>query len=372
MCGVVAGTDGLDAIEEQTIAAIEAEHLMRAPPAGSDIPTSMLGSTAHGRSLLVTGREKGAATAAGQDELKRVLAEVKEQLAVVPQLAANAAAARSSRVRSPTPVPAPIVNPSSDSTAPAATGTPGDGGIDGGHADGTMDEVAYGVDHAVVEGMRGDALAREMLLNEQLTKAQREAEKAKFELSTLENELKQVKASYVEKLEVPYLRLPDRMNPTSADVIANLNEHLIEVLHELSSKEQSIVALETALVDARRQYAVVAQKQSLWYREHTDVTDVLKVERDEAKAQIRSLEDALALAKVYETEFETWRNNQQDRDLREVSRKSVVLKVNQVALTRRYTILAEEKEHLEKEVKKYRGDVASMQRAVQSRFAYVF
>ena len=108
-----------------------------------------------------------------------------------------------------------------------------------------------------------------------------------------------MKASYVEKLEVPYLRLPDRMNPTSADVIANLNEHLIEVLHELSGKEQAIVTLETSLVDARRQYAVVAQKQSLWYKEHADVTDELRAERDEAKTQIRELKDALTLAKVY-------------------------------------------------------------------------
>lgn len=349
---LMAGADGLDAIEEETIANIEAEHLTRAQPsmAGPDLAPLM-----PARPSLVAGH-KGA-TAAGQDELKRVLAEVKEQLAVVPQLAATAAA-NAPRARSATPG---MVNPSSDSTAPAVGG--------GGNAgDG---DVAYGVDQAVVEKMRGDALAREMMLNEQLTKVQREAEKAKFDLSTLENELKQVKASYVEKLEVPYLRLPDRMNPTSADVIANLNEHLIEVLHELSGKEQSIVTLETALVDARRQFAVVAQKQSLWYKEHADVTDELRAERDEAKTQIKGLKDALALAKVYENEFETWRNNHQDMDLREVARKSVVLKVNQVALARRYTILGEEKEHLEKEVNKYRSDVASMQRAVQGRFAYL-
>jgi hypothetical protein len=88
-----------------------------------------------------------------------------------------------------------------------------------------------------------------------------------------------VKKSYAEKLEVPYLRLPERMAPTSADVIATLNEHLIEVLEELETKETEAKALERGLGDAKREMAVIAQKQALWYREHKDVSENAKKAR---------------------------------------------------------------------------------------------
>jgi centrosomal protein CEP290 len=345
---MLAGTDGLNPIEEEAIAAMEAEHLaLTHKPVAGELPTMVNKQNAPAR------QSYQAHVQAVPDELKRMLDEVKVQLA------ANAAS--SSAFTNDTT--------SQRNVQVGAEGEAATGIAEGTHMGGANATLARTTGE--VDRLRADAAQRELILNEQLALARSEAERKGFDLSTLQNELAQVKASYVEKLEVPYLRLPDRMNPTSADVIANLNEHLIEVLHELTQKDGSIKMLEAVLVDSRRSYAVLAQKQSLWYIEHKETTDELKAAKEAADEQVQKLVGELAQAKVYETEFAAWRENHPDTDVREISRKNVVLKVNQAALTRRYTILTDEKDQLVKDVSKKTSDVAAMNRAVQQRFAYL-
>ncbi len=47
--------------------------------------------------------------------------------------------------------------------------------------------------------------------------------------------------------EVQAIPLPEGLHATSSDVIANLNEHLIQTLHQLDAKDKKLAELATEL-----------------------------------------------------------------------------------------------------------------------------
>ncbi len=55
--------------------------------------------------------------------------------------------------------------------------------------------------------------------------------------------------------------LPAGMPPTSNDIIAGLNEHLIRVLSELRAKERVVVESQGALERVQRKLAVIIHQQ---------------------------------------------------------------------------------------------------------------
>ena len=57
------------------------------------------------------------------------------------------------------------------------------------------------------------------------------------------------------------LVLPEGIPPTSSDVIARLNEHLLNVLNQLHSKEAELGRAQEALEKFQRKFAVIIHQQ---------------------------------------------------------------------------------------------------------------
>lgn len=93
------------------------------------------------------------------------------------------------------------------------------------------------------------------------------------------------------------IALPEGMAPTSSDVIASLNEHLVQVLQvcilymsfcwrntapiiilffqELSLKEKLLLEMEESLEVYKRKFAVARHKQGLIYKDYVEKKKVV-------------------------------------------------------------------------------------------------
>ena len=78
-------------------------------------------------------------------------------------------------------------------------------------------------------------------------------------------ELRKVRAGF------QALVLPEGIPPTSSDVIARLNEHLLNVLNQLHDKEAELERAQDALEKSQRKFAVIIHQQVssrycvMWY-----------------------------------------------------------------------------------------------------------
>ena len=183
--------------------------------------------------------------------------------------------------------------------------------------------------------------------------------------------------AYKAKLDLPYYHLPEGMAATSTDIIANLNEHLLEVLQELSQHKTTVGKMEHALETSKREYAVLSHKQGLLYTQYTKETEGFAESKKTTNDKIQQLKIEIAQGTTYKEEFNAWQKALQlspdelQMKVGDVARKSVVLKINQETLARRYTMLLNEKEHLVKDNEKLTQDVFQMERAVQERTGYL-
>lgn len=96
------------------------------------------------------------------------------------------------------------------------------------------------------------------------------------------------------------MKLPGNMQATSTDIIGNLSEHLVEVLHELETKEAAVAQLETALGELKRETSVAVHQQGLLYNTHLATREGLDATIKRQKDKIESLSGELETVRWWE------------------------------------------------------------------------
>ncbi|XP_059169831.1 centrosomal protein of 290 kDa-like [Physella acuta] len=173
------------------------------------------------------------------------------------------------------------------------------------------------------------------------------------------------------------MKLPQGMEPSSADVIAQLNEHLIITLQELSQREELLKKVEAALQNYKRKYAVIRHQQGLLYKEHLEKKKVWEEDVEKHSKKLKELqgqrEEDMVKIQEFDRLVETLATDDVEvrRRLSEMTRRITVLRVNEKALTRRYTTMEEIEASLRREVNRQRNEMGQMEAAVSERIGYL-
>ncbi|MBN3288056.1 CE290 protein, partial [Polyodon spathula] len=225
---------------------------------------------------------------------------------------------------------------------------------------------------------RNDELRKEMKeARKEAASAANQLEKANEKVARMENEIQMLHQSGGSGVVFKILNLPDKMAPSSAEVINSLNEYTVELLQELHNKEESMMKLEEALEEYKRKFAVIRHQQGLLYKEYQSERELWQKDTE----KIQELQDKLGEQKEQDAakiqEYNHWLDVlQKDPDeikkqLAEAARKMTVLRVNEKSLTRHYTTLMEMEQHLRKENNKLKNEMIAMEAAVAERVGYL-
>ncbi|XP_058842275.1 centrosomal protein of 290 kDa isoform X7 [Acipenser ruthenus] len=225
---------------------------------------------------------------------------------------------------------------------------------------------------------RNDELRKGMKeARKEAASAANQLEKANEKADRMENEIQMLRQSGGSSIVFKILNLPDKMAPSSAEVINSLNEYTVELLQELHNKEESMMKLEEALEEYKRKFAVIRHQQGLLYKEYQSERELWQKDTE----KIQELQDKLGEQKEQDAakiqEYNRWLDVlQKDPDeikkqLAEAARKMTVLRVNEKSLTRHYTTLLEMEQHLRKENNKLKNEMIAMEAAVAERVGYL-
>ncbi|KAK1803971.1 hypothetical protein P4O66_003906 [Electrophorus voltai] len=193
----------------------------------------------------------------------------------------------------------------------------------------------------------------------------------------LEGEVEAAKLSAGTAILPKTLPLPEEMAPPSVQIVNSLNEYMIHLLQEMKNKEESVKQLDVALEEYKRKFAILRHQQGLLYKEYQSEKESWEKERDLFAEMKAKMEEQKDLDAVKITEHNRWLEAmQQDpaeirRQVSEAARKMTVLRVNEKTLSRRYTTLMEQEQHLRKENNRLKGDFTQMEVAVTERVGYL-
>ncbi|XP_046705257.1 centrosomal protein of 290 kDa isoform X3 [Silurus meridionalis] len=246
------------------------------------------------------------------------------------------------------------------------------------HSEGKGDVIAH------LRAQLDQLTGRNEELRQQMKAAREEAAntltqlmKANEKVSRLASEVEAVSQSAGTAVAPKPLFLPEEMPPTSVQLINSLNEYVIQVLQELKNKEDTSKQHALALEEYKRKFAITRHQQGLLYKEYQSEKEAWRKEKEcftewKVKMEEQKEQDAVKIQ-----EYNLWLEAlQQDpseirRQVAEAARKTTLLRVNERSLTRRYTTLMEQEQHLRKENNKLKDDSVQMEAAVTERIGYL-
>jgi len=212
---------------------------------------------------------------------------------------------------------------------------------------------------------------------EETSKAVMQVERKNTKIEDLEKEVQVLKEIGEGVVKLQPMSLPQGMTPSSTEIIASLNEHLIHVLQELSLKEELLAKMEKDLELFKRKFSVILHQKGLLYADYLREKEKWDEERRASDEEKASMELSREHDKIRLLEFERLLDtldkdeDKQKKRLSEMARKVTVLRVNEKSLSRRYTAMQEVETALRKENKKFRNDVVAMETAISERLGYL-
>lgn len=212
---------------------------------------------------------------------------------------------------------------------------------------------------------------------EETAKAIMQLERKKTKIEDLEKDIKVLKEIGEGAVKLQPMPLPQGMTPSSTEIIASLNEHLIQVLQEVSLKEQLLEKMEKDLEMFMRKFSVILHQKGLLYADFMKEKEKWEeekkaIEEDKASTELAREHDKIRLME-FERLLDTLEKDEdkQKKRLGEMTRKVTVLRVNEKSLSRRYTAMQEVEAALRKENKRYKNDVVAMETAITERLGYL-
>ncbi|XP_077999910.1 centrosomal protein of 290 kDa-like [Glandiceps talaboti] len=225
---------------------------------------------------------------------------------------------------------------------------------------------------------RNDELRRELRdARTEYEKTRLLLEKERTKVEKLDKDLKALKEVGKGAVAIQQMPLPEGMAISSSEVISSLNEHLVQAIQEVTLKEDMLKKLENALEVYKRKFAVMRHQQGLVYSDFMNEKKSWEGEVEKLKEETRKLEDQRAEDSVRVQEYNRLQEtlqmsgDEQQKRIADANRKMTVLRVNEKALTRRFTMSQEVENTLRKENNRLRNEIVQMEAAVTERLGYL-